>query len=113
MILIISFSVSVLLNVLVIWYVIKLLKKFLFISENLSDLYLTTKAFQVFVKALYSMDNYNGEPMIQELILRIREVTSEMERFREIFEFTLDEEIEEELNAVEEEEEAARPLQVV
>jgi DNA mismatch repair ATPase MutS len=91
------------------WYIAKLLKKFLFISENLSDLYLTTKAFQVFVKALYSMDNYSGEPMVEELILRIRDVTAEMERFREIFEFTLDEEIEEELNAAEEEE-APQPL---
>jgi len=107
--LITSLCVSLLLNVLLMWYIAKLLKKFLFISENLSDLYLTTKAFQVFVKALYSMDNYSGEPMVEELILRIRDVTAEMERFREIFEFTLDEEIEEELNAAEEEE-APQPL---
>jgi len=109
MMLITSLCVSLLLNVLLMWYIAKLLKKFLFISENLSDLYLTTKAFQVFVKALYSMDNYSGEPMVEELILRIRDVTAEMERFREIFEFTLDEEIEEELNAAEEEE-APQPL---
>jgi hypothetical protein len=49
------------------------------------------------------MDSYHGEPMIQELVYRIKETNVEMEEFREIFEFTLDEELEEELNATEEE----------
>jgi len=98
-------SASVLVNVLLGWYIAKILKKFLFVSQNLSDLYLTTKAFQVFVKSLYSMDSYNGEPMIQELVHRIREVGEEMELFRDIFEYTLDDEMEEELVAAEETEE--------
>jgi hypothetical protein len=51
------------------------------------------------------MDSYNGEPMIQELVHRIREVGEEMELFRDIFEYTLDDEMEEELVAAEETEE--------
>ena len=98
-------SASVLVNILLGWYIIKILKKFFFVSQNLSDLYLTTKAFQVFVKSLYSMDSYNGEPMIQELVHRIREVGEEMELFRDIFEYTLDDGLEEELDATEEAEE--------
>jgi len=90
-------------NALLIWYVSKLLKKFYFISENLADLFLTTKAFRVFVKSLYSMESYHGEPIIQELVVRIREVNEEIDGFREIFEYSLDEELEEELNAAEEE----------
>ena len=98
-------SASVLVNILLGWYIIKILKKFFFVSQNLSDLYLTTKAFQVFVKSLYSMDSYNGEPMIQELVHRIKEVSEEMELFRDIFEYTLDDGLEEELDATEETEE--------
>ena len=94
---------SVLLNGLVVWYAINLLRKLMFISENLSDLYLTFKSFTVFTKSLYSMEMFYGEPMIQELVYRIKETNVEMEEFREIFEFTLDEELEEELNATEEE----------
>jgi len=101
----ILFGISLIFNVLLIWYVVKLLKKFLFISENMSDLFLTTKAFQVFIKSLYSMDSYHGEPIIQNLIERIGEVNQEIESFREIFEYTLDEELEEELNAAEAQEE--------
>tara|TARA_R110000824_G_scaffold121839_3_gene278232 strand:- start:20213 stop:20497 length:285 start_codon:yes stop_codon:yes gene_type:complete len=90
-------------NVLLGWYVSRLLKKFMFISENYADLYLTTKAFRIFVKGLYSMDSYHGEPMVQELLERIREVNDEIDQFRDIFQYMLDEEMEEELNAAEEE----------
>lgn len=95
------FSMAV--NVLLGWYVSRLLKKFMFISENYADLYLTTKAFRIFVKGLYSMDSYHGEPMVQELLERIREVNDEIDQFRDIFQYMLDEEMEEELNAAEEE----------
>ena len=94
---------SVLINLLLGWYIIKLLRKFIFISTALADLYLVIKAFRVFVKSLYSMDSYHGEPMIQELIVKLREVGDEMEIFREVFEYALDYEIEEELQNAEEE----------
>ena len=96
--------VSLLLNIGLGWYVVKMLRKFMFISENISDLYLTTKAFHIFVKNMYSMDSYHGEPMIQELMLRINEVNTEIENFRDVFQYTLDEVLEEELNNAAEEE---------
>ena len=109
MLIYIALVTSLIINILLAWYVSRLLQKFMFISDNMSDLFLTTKAFQVFVKDMYSMDSYHGEPIIQELVLRIREVNDEISNFREIFEYTIDEEIEQELeealNAEEEEQE--------
>jgi hypothetical protein len=99
----IGLACSILINGLVVWYIIKLLRKFLFISETLSDLYLTFKSFDVFTKSLYSMEMFYGEPMIQELMARTKEVLEEVEGFREVFEYTLDEELEEELNVAEKE----------
>ena len=98
---------SSLLNLFLLWYVVKILRKFIFISETYSDLFLITKAFQVFVRSLYSMDSYHGEPMVQELILRIKEVVDEIDNFRDIFEHTLDIELEEELDQALEEEKTA------
>ena len=101
--------ISLVINVLLGWYISRILQKFMFISDNMSDLFLTTKAFHVFVKNMYSMDSFHGEPIIQELVLRIKEVNEEMSNFREIFEYTidaeLDQELEEALNAEEEEQE--------
>ncbi len=94
---------SILLNAGLIWYAVRILRKFVFISENLSDLFLTTKAFQVFITSLFGMENYHGEPMIEELLFKIRQVNEEIDMFREIFQYTLDEELEEELNAAAEE----------
>jgi len=96
-------AMAVVLNGLLIWYITKLLRKFVFISENLADLFLTTKAFQVFLSSMYSMDSYHGEPMIQELITRVGDMGAELERFRDIFEYNLDTELEDELNAAAEE----------
>ena len=103
MIIYITLTVSLIANILLIWYVVGLLRKFVFISESLGDLFLITKAFQIFIKSLYSMDTYRGEPMIQELITRIQEVSEEIEVFREVFQYSIDEELEEELNDAEEE----------
>ena len=96
-------AASVLLNVFLTWYLVGVLRKLFFVSENISDLMLTTKAFYVFVNSLYSMDSYHGEPFIQELIGRIKEVIGEIEKFRDVFEYTIDEELEEEFNNAEEE----------
>jgi hypothetical protein len=97
-------AISAAINILLMWYVSRLLKKFFFVSENLSEAYLTTKAFSVFVESMYSMDSYHGEPMIQELMMRTRDVLEELEKFREIFEYTIDTVIEDELDAATEEE---------
>jgi hypothetical protein len=88
---------SFLINILLIWYLTRLLQKLLFISENIGDLFLITRDFELFAKSLHSMDSYSGEPMIQELIYRIKDVTNEIEGFRDTFEYTLDEGLEEEL----------------
>ena len=95
-------AISLIVNLFLIWYVVKILRKLVFISENLSDLFLTVRAFEIFVESLYSMDSYNGEPVIQELIHKIKIVVEEIENFREIFEYTIDEQLEEELNAAQE-----------
>jgi len=96
-------GISLVANVFLGWYLATLLKKLLYVSANLSDLFLTIKAFRVFVSSLYSMDSFTGEPMIEELIFRLREVNEEIEGFREIFVYTIDSEIEEELDAAQEE----------
>ena len=94
--------ISLLLNVGLLWYLVTLLKKLLYVSENIADLYLLLKSFQLFLKTMYSMDSYHGEPMIQELIVRVREVSDEIENFRDVFSIALDEELEDELNDAEE-----------
>ena len=104
--------VSLCLNVLLMWYVSRLLKKFMFVSNNLADFYFTARAFEIFVKSLYTMNSYHGDPILEELVIKTKIVTAEIENFREVFEYALDEELEEEFNAAanEEQEEKKEPL---
>ena len=103
MLIYIILTISIISNILLFWYVTRLLRKFIFISQNMADLFLITKAFQVFTKSLFSMNSFNGEPIIEELIYKIKDVNEEIEDFRSIFEYSIDAELEEELNAAEEE----------
>jgi|TARA_Y100000034_G_scaffold125191_1_gene174408 hypothetical protein len=91
---------SVIFNVLMGWYLVRLLRKFLYISENMADLYLAFKSFEIFTESLYSMDTFYGEPVIQELIGKTKDVREELELFRETFEYTLDDELEEQLDEI-------------
>lgn len=103
---------SACLNVFLMWYLAKLLKKFMFVSSNLADLYFTTRAFEIFIKTLYTMNSYHGDPILEELVFKTKIVLAEVENFREVFEYTLDEELEEEFNAaaIEEQKEKKEPL---
>ena len=91
---------SGLLNIFLGWYIIRLLRKFLFVSENLADLFLTFKSFEMFTTSLYNMEMFYGEPVIQDLILKTKVVRAEVEGFRDIFEYTLDPELEEEIDGL-------------
>jgi|TARA_R110000824_G_C15157002_1_gene671543 hypothetical protein len=99
------FVLSLLLNIVLIWYSVRLLRTLLFVSDNLGDMYFTLRSFSIFVKSLYGMNSFHGEPIIQELVERVGVVLHEIEVFRDVFEHTLDEELEEELNEVEQSEE--------
>ena len=94
--------ISLLVNAGLLWYGTALIKKLLFVSENIADLHLLLRSFQLFLKTIYSMESYHGEPMIQELVGRIQEVSAEIENFRDVFAIALDEELEDELNDAEE-----------
>ena len=96
----IAVVVAVALNILLGWYSARLLRKFLYISQDFSDLFLTFKSFEAFVKSIYKMDILYGEPVIQDLIGRTKIVIEEIEVFRDVFEYTLDEELEEEINDI-------------
>jgi len=88
------FSVS--LNILLIWYVSKVLAKLLYTSDNLGDLYIIFHSYEKFVSGLYEMDMFYGEPILEELMKKTKLIREELERFEDIYSLTTDVEILEE-----------------
>jgi len=95
---ILALAISVILNIFLVWYLAKVLSKLLYTSDNIGDLYITFRMFEDFVSSLYDMQMFYGEPIIEELIVKTRLVTEELETFEEIYSLTTDiEPLEEEL----------------
>ena len=90
MIVYIILGISITLNIVLVWYLSRVLAKLLYTSDNLGDLYVLFRVFEDFTSNLYSMDMFHGEPILQELMEKIRIVREELERFEEIYELTTD-----------------------
>ena len=65
---------SVGINILLLWYIKKLLSQLLPISDNMGNLVEDLTSYQTHLQQLYEMEMYYGEPSIKELILHSREV---------------------------------------
>ena len=95
---IVALTASAVLNIFLVWYLSKVLSKLLYTSDNIGDLYIAFRMFEDFISSLYDMQMFYGEPIIEELIVKTRLVTEELETFEEIYSLTTDiEPLEEEL----------------
>ena len=90
MYLIIGLILSVILNILLAWYVYKVLAKLLYTSDNLGDLYVVFRMYEDFVSSMYGMDMFYGEPVIQELLQKTKFVREELEKFEDVYGLTTD-----------------------
>ena len=67
------------------WYVRKLLRKFLFISQNLSDLVDVVENYQKHLKQVYNMETYYGDETIQYLMKHTNSLSEILEDYRDIY----------------------------
>tara|TARA_Y100000310_G_C20042903_1_gene517004 strand:- start:79 stop:432 length:354 start_codon:yes stop_codon:yes gene_type:complete len=86
--LIVGLVLSAGLNILLVWYITKILSKLLFVSENLGDLFVIFRYFEDFVENLYGMEMFYGEPIIEELMNRARLTTEAIQEFQDIYELS-------------------------
>ena len=96
--------VSVLMNVLLIWYIKKTLEKLLFVSDNIGDLLDGLEAFSTHVEGLHELETYYGDTTLQGLIHHSKQLVEEVKQYRPIYELTMDEEYDDNEPETEEEE---------
>jgi len=87
---ILALTGSVILNILLVWYISNVLSKLLYTSDNIGDLYIAFRMFEDFITSLYDMQMFYGEPIIEELITKTKLVVEELERFEDIYSLTTD-----------------------
>ena len=97
--LIIALFLSVLGNLLALWYIRRLLAKVLFVSQNLTDLVDLLTTYRNHLKRIYSLDMFHGDETLKFLIKHTNSLLDVLEDYSDIYKLTepieLDEEDEE------------------
>ena len=81
---------SIAINVLLGWYMINLLKKFLFLSDNIDELFDQPEGYTVHIDNVHSLETFYGEPVLQNLMNHSKDVVSYVDEFRNSFDDTKD-----------------------
>ena len=82
--------ISVVINVLLGWYMFKLLRRFLFMSDNLDDLFERLDGYTLHIENVHSLETFYGEPVLQNLMNHSKDVVSYVDDFRNDFDNTKD-----------------------
>ena len=77
--------VSVVINVILIWYIRKMLSKLLFVSDNIGDLLEEVDVFTAHLEAIHEMETYYGDTTLMGLIGHSKDLTKEIKKYREIY----------------------------
>jgi methyl-accepting chemotaxis protein len=79
---------SIALNVLLIWYIKKILEKLLFVSDNIGDLLSSLEKFAKHIDSVHEMEMFYGDTTLQSLIKHSKDVMEEIKSYRQMYEIT-------------------------
>ena len=79
---------SIALNILLGWYMFKLLRRFLFLSDSLDDLFDQLDGYTVHIQNVHSLETFYGEPVLQNLMNHSKDVVEYVDDFRNVFDYT-------------------------
>ena len=88
-------TASIFINILLVWYVTVLLKKFFFISDNVEDLSDILAGLAKHLGQVHGLETFYGEPVLQSLLRHTRDVVEEIDRYKAIYNVEEAEEAEE------------------
>ena len=86
--LIISLVVSVAINVLLFWYIRKMLTKLLYVSDSIGSLLVSARDFSSHLDGLHAMEMYYGDETLGSLIKHSKQVIEDIKEFEDIYELT-------------------------
>jgi len=78
-------GVSILINVFLIWYVIKLVKRFLNISEELEGHFSSLEEYSEHVGVVYNLERFYGDSTLENLMRHSKTISDQAENFRAIY----------------------------
>ena len=91
-------ALSVVLNIFFIWYIAKLLKKFLNISDELEGLFVLLEEYSNHVELVYGLERFYGDTTLENLLRHSKSISERANNFRAIYDvnYSFDEDYEDE-----------------
>ena len=86
--LILGLVVSVSINVLMFWYIRKMLTKLLYVSDSIGSLLVSAKNFSTHLDGLHAMEMYYGDQTLGALIDHSKQVIEDIRDFEDIYTLT-------------------------
>ena len=83
-----SLVFSLIINGFCIWYIRNLLKRFLFISNNIADLIDMVSNYRAHLKSVYSLDMFYGDETLKALMEHTSLFSELLEEFEDVIEIT-------------------------
>ena len=80
--------ISALFNVLLLWYIRKMLKKLLFVSDNIGALQEEANNFSEHLKGIYELEMFYGDETLSSLMAHSKEIIENIKEFEEIYSLT-------------------------
>jgi len=89
-------GVSILISGFLIWYVVKLIKKFLNISEELEALFVLLEEYTEHVDKVYNLERFYGDTTLENLMKHSKAIAETAKNFRSVYDINYDLEEDEE-----------------
>jgi hypothetical protein len=77
-------GLSLIFNIVFVWYIRAIFKKLFFISDNIDTISEININFVQHIEMLNKLDRYSGEPAIEELLTHSKHVAEQMKVFDDI-----------------------------
>jgi hypothetical protein len=85
-------GVSILINVFLIWYLVKLIKKFLNISEELEGMFVLLEEYSNHVELVYNLERFYGDTTLENLLRHSKSISDRARNFRALYDINYEEE---------------------
>ena len=76
------FFLSVVLNVFFVWYVIKLLRRFLSFQDELDEFSLKLEEYHGHIDIIYNLERFYGDDTLKNLLVHSKGIADECEQFQ-------------------------------
>lgn len=87
-ILIVAFSASFVVNIFLVWYIVRLIRELLEITSSLEELSLNVEVFSKHLESVYGLEMFYGDETLQGLLLHAKALVEEFSRYDYLFSLT-------------------------